>query len=337
MCSTDTVTTRITTTDNQDILALAVNKLILRELHTCQDAVLLREEFEGEIYAFEFSSRNLQITSSRSTRRYHVGIEALWQLGDIYILIILKLDALFLQQVETAVDDALVELEVWNTVAQQAAGVLTCLEDSYLISLVVQLVGSNQSRRTGTDDSYGLAIALRNLYMYIVLREGMLHDGALILTVGGWFMIHQVEDASLLTECRTDTSCELWEVVGGIEQAISQLPVALVEGIIPLWCLVAQWTSPVAERHTTVHATRSLLTAVVAIQCLFYLAKVEDSIVYWSITSFLAWYSQKCFWISHLFLTFNVNSLAAYPQSSAATSLLAPPGVLACIRLALPG
>ena len=32
-----------------------------------------------------------------------------------------------------------------------------------------------------------------------------------------------------------------------------------------------------------------------------------------------------------------INSLAAYPQSSAATSLPAPPGAHACIRLALPG
>ena len=32
-----------------------------------------------------------------------------------------------------------------------------------------------------------------------------------------------------------------------------------------------------------------------------------------------------------------INSLAAYPQSSAATSLPAPPGELACTRLALPG
>ena len=47
----------------------------------------------------------------------------------------------------------------------------------------------------------------------------------------------------------------LREVVGGIEETVSLLPVALVEGIIPLRCLVAQRTSPVAERHATIHAT----------------------------------------------------------------------------------
>ena len=56
----------------------------------------------------------------------------------------------------------------------------------YLISLVVQLVGSYQSRRTGTDDSHRLAITLRNLNMYIILREGvftMAHSSSM---VGGW-------------------------------------------------------------------------------------------------------------------------------------------------------
>ena len=337
MSGTDTVGTRITTTDDQDILSLAGDTLILGELHASQHSVLLREEFEGEIDTLQLTSRNLQVTSGRSTRRYHVGIEAFWQLSDIYLLIIFELDAFFLQETETAVDDNLVELEVWNTISQQTTCVLTSLEYSYLISLMIQLVGSYQSRRTGTDDSHRLAIALRQLYMHIILLEGVLHNGALILTVGGRFVVHQVEDTSLLAECRTDTTCKLREVVGAVEQAVSQLPVALVEGIVPLRCLVAQRTSPVAERHTAVHTTARLLTAVVTIQCLFYLAKVEDSIVNWSITCFLARYSQKCFWISHLFSNFKISNRAAYPQSSAATSLPAPPGELACTRLALPG
>ena len=255
MSSTDTVGTRITTTDYQHLLALAVNQFVLRELHTGKDTVLLRKQFEGEINTLQLSSRNFQVAGCRCTGRYHVGIEAFWQLGNINLLIVFEFDALFFEKTKTAVDDALVEFEVRNTVTQQTTGILTCLEDRYLISHVVQLVGSNQSRRTGTDDSHRLAITLRNLNMNIVLRESVLHDGALILTVGGWFMIHEIQDTSLLTECRTDASCELREVVGGIEETVSLLPIALVEGIIPLRCLVAQRTSPVAERHATIHAT----------------------------------------------------------------------------------
>ena len=60
MSGTDTVGTRITTTDYQYILALAVNQLILRELHTSKDTVLLRKQFEGEINTLQLSSRNLR-------------------------------------------------------------------------------------------------------------------------------------------------------------------------------------------------------------------------------------------------------------------------------------
>ena len=171
------------------------------------------------------------------------------------MLVVSELNALLFEKTETAVDDAFVELEVRNTIAQQATGILTCLEHCYLISLMVQLVGSYQSRRTSTYDSHRLTITLRNLNMHVILREGVLHDGTLILTVGGWFMIHEIQYTRLLAECRTDASCELREVVGGIEEPVSLLPVALVEGIVPLRCLVAQRTSPVAERHATIHAT----------------------------------------------------------------------------------
>ena len=255
MCGTDTVGTSITTTDYQHILALAGNQFVLRELHTGEDTVLLRKKFQGKINALQLSSRNLQVACRWRTGRYHIGIEAFWQFSYIYLLIVSELDALLFEKTKTAVDDALVEFEVRNTITQETTSILTCLEYCYLISLMVQLVGSYQSRRTSTDDSHRLAITLRNLNMYIILREGVLHDGTLILTVGGWLMIHEIQYTRLLAKCRTDASCELRKVVGGIEETISQLPIALVEGIIPLRCLVAQRTSPVTERHTTIHAT----------------------------------------------------------------------------------
>ena len=76
MSGTDTVGTRITTTDDQYILALAVDQFVLRELHTGEDTVLLRKQFEGEINTLQLSSRNLQVAGCRCTGRYHIGIEA---------------------------------------------------------------------------------------------------------------------------------------------------------------------------------------------------------------------------------------------------------------------
>ena len=47
MGSAYAVGTRVTTTDDEYVLALSRYALILREFHACQHAVLLREEFEG--------------------------------------------------------------------------------------------------------------------------------------------------------------------------------------------------------------------------------------------------------------------------------------------------
>ena len=94
---------------------------------------------------------------------------------------------------QTAVDDALVELEVRNAVTQQAAGVLACLEDRHLIAFMVELVGSNKSGRSCTDDSNGLAVAFWYFYAYIVFRESVLNDGALVFTVGDGLVVGEVE------------------------------------------------------------------------------------------------------------------------------------------------
>ena len=42
MSSSDAGAARIATTDDKNVLALAVDELVLAELHACEDAVLLR-------------------------------------------------------------------------------------------------------------------------------------------------------------------------------------------------------------------------------------------------------------------------------------------------------
>ena len=61
-----------------------------------------------------------------------------------------------------------------------------------------------------------------------ILLESMLCDSRLVFAVSGRLMFHKVEHACLLAECGTDAARKFGEVVGGIEQAVSQLPIALV-------------------------------------------------------------------------------------------------------------
>src|SRR5574344_421250 len=258
------------------------------------------------MYTFEFASGYLQVSGYRSTCCHHVCIKSLREFGGFYGCVVFEGDAFSFQNLQTAVDDGLIQFEVWNTIAEQSAGSFILFEYSDGISFVVQVVGGSKSCRTCTDDSHLLAITLRHFHTYEVLMECHLGDGCFVLAVGGGLVVNKIQHTGLFTESRTDTTGKLREGVGGVEQAVSQLIVAFVEGVVPLRWFVAQWTSPVAERYTAVHTAAGLGTAVFTIQCLFHFAEIVDSIVYWSITGFLTVYSQKCFWISHFLLYFNV-------------------------------
>ena len=124
----------------------------------------------------------------------------------------------------------------------------------------------------------------------MTLLEGHLGDGGLVLAVGGWLVVKTVQYAGLLAQSWTNTTCELREGVGAIQQAISQFIIAFVQGIVPFWCFVTQRTGPVAERHATVHAAACLQFAFASVERLLYLAKVMDSIVNRTVTRLLAVY-----------------------------------------------
>ena len=104
-------------------------------------------------------------------------------------------------------------------------------------------------------------------------------DGSLILTVGDRGMVSKIQDASLFAERRTDATCEFRKVVRGIEQTISQFPVALSESVVPFRILIAQRASPMAEGHAAVHAAACLSHTVTRVESLLHLAKVMYSFV----------------------------------------------------------
>ena len=229
-------------------------------------------------------------------RQFSIGLSLRLEVHAIF-----ERDAFSLQKTDAAVDDTLIEFEVWNTIAEQSTGSLVLLEHGHRVAQLVERVGSSQTGRTSTDDSHLLTVAHRHMRLDVALLEGVLHDGALVLAVGGRLVLHQVQDTSLFAECRTDAARELREGVRGVQQLVGQFPITLVEGVVPLRSLVAQRTSPVAESHTAVHTARSLLATVFFVQRLFHFAEVMNTVVEWSVSRLLAVYCQKCFWISHLF------------------------------------
>ena len=285
---------------HKHVFALGAYQLVFSIFASGEHTILLCKHVERKIHAFKLSARYGKVARRGRSRGYHVCVEAFGQLGHVDVLIIFKGYSLLHQHVYAAVYHGLVELKVRYAVAQQSAGILVLVEHRNHIALQVKAVGSHQSGRSGSYHGHLLAVALRMMYAHIVLLEGVFGYGSLILAVGCRLMLHKIEHAGLLAESRTDAPRELRKVVGRVEQPVSQLPVAFIQSVVPLRRLVAQRTSPVAERHSAVHAARCLHAAVVRVERLLHLAKVMYTVVHRPVSRFLAVYSQKCFWISHV-------------------------------------
>ena len=66
-------------------------------------------------------------------------------------------DALGLHLLDAPVDVVLLELEVGNAVAQQAAGLGALLVDMHLVADARELLGAGEAGRAGADDGDALA------------------------------------------------------------------------------------------------------------------------------------------------------------------------------------
>ena len=202
-----------------------------------------------------------------------------------------ELNAFLLHEGDATIDDSLIQFKVRDTVAQQSACSFVLLEHGDGVAHVVQVVGSSQSGRTGTNHSHLLTVALNiGAGLDEALLECHLCDGGLVLAVGGWLVVEAVEHAGLLAEGGTDAAGKFGEGVGGVQQAVGQFPVAFIQRIVPFGRLVAQRTGPVAEGHATVHAARGLQLAFARGERLLHLAKIVDSIVNRTVTRLLAVY-----------------------------------------------
>ena len=299
MGSADAVAACIAATDDQYVLAFCRHEVFLLEFHSGEDAVLLRQHLQGEVDALELSAGNFQIARRGRAGSPHVGVEAFGQVADVDAGVVSERDAFLLEDVHPAVDDDFVEFEVGDAVAQQSARILAGVEYGDGVAHKVEPVGRDESGRPRTDDGHFPAVALWLYDLHEVFGIGVLSDGGLVLAVGGRFVVDEVQHAGLLAECRTDAPREFGEVVGGVEQLVGPFPVAVIEGVVPLWRFVAERTGPVAEGHAAVHAARGLELSVVGVECLLHFAEVVYSVVQGAISRFFAGDSKKSFWISH--------------------------------------
>src|SRR3954463_3100143 len=71
-------------------------------------------------------------------------------------------------------------------------------------------------------------------------------------------IIIDIERTCRLAGSRTNTSCELWKIIGRVQDIECLLPFLLVNQIIPVRNDVVYWTASHAERDATIHAAGAL-------------------------------------------------------------------------------
>src|SRR5215467_2021950 len=125
MAGSETIGARVSATDDDDVLARGEN--LDRELDGVAVAalVLLGEEFHREVNPLQFAAGNTQIAGMLCATCEHDGIEVTSQIFDRNVLSNLgirdELHAFSGHLIETAIDNVLFQLKLWDAVTEQPA------------------------------------------------------------------------------------------------------------------------------------------------------------------------------------------------------------------------
>ena len=164
-----------------------------------------------------------------------------------------KVNALVLHNVHAAVNDLLFQLHVGDAVHQQAAHAVLTLVYGHFVAALVQVIGNRKAGRAGTYHGNGFAGAGRG-------RAGgqqagfiaIFYNGVLVLLHGNRAAGGVAAGAGSFAQSRAYPAGKLREAVGGAQAMHSQIPLALVDQVVPLRDQVVQRTTqPLAMKHNT--------------------------------------------------------------------------------------
>jgi hypothetical protein len=282
--STDTVVTSVTTTNDNNVLVLGRDVLAVRKTRVEKRFGVLVQELHGEVDTLQVAARNGQVSGDGGTSGKDNGVmlgskglEGNITLtnrdtGD-------KVDALSSHEVNTALDDVLIELHVGDTIHEQTTDTVGSLVDGDTVASLVQLVSSCHTSGTGTNNGDSLATAdLRRRRNHPAHLETTVNNGALDgLDANG--VLVDTKNASTLARSRANTTSELGEVVGHEQSVQSVPPLVLEDQFVPFGDDVRDRAASIrlTERYTTVHATSGLVFELVLVQTLRKLLPVASS------------------------------------------------------------
>src|SRR5215471_14894748 len=156
MSSAEAVCSRISATDDDDVLIPCADEFTVGDGIAFAALVLKREIFHREMNALQIASLNWQIPGCSGTARKKNGIKLFLHIidGNIdsHVGVGAKHNAFRFQKVQTPVQNVLFHFEFRNAISQQPTDTIGAFENRDQVSGKIQLSGSRKARRTGTND-----------------------------------------------------------------------------------------------------------------------------------------------------------------------------------------
>jgi hypothetical protein len=176
----------------------------------------------------------------------------------------------------------LLHLEIGNSISEETTNAVVTLENGDGVTHSSQLLSGCQAGRPAAHDCHRLAReSLRRDGVDPPLFPRFIDDGNFDLFDGdGWLV--DTQDAGRFTRCGTESSSELWEVVGLMKTFNRAPTISPADQIVPFWNEIAQWASLMAEGNTTVHASRGLPSQRARVSGTVDLFPVANSHLYWA-------------------------------------------------------
>ena len=157
---------------------------------------------------------------------------------------------------EAPLDQALLDLELGHTEADEPTGGLVALEDRDGMSGARELLRAGEPGRAGADHRDRSSAAVRGwAWNDPALLPGAIDDRDLDLLDRNGVTLTDLEHAGGLARCRAEAARELGEVVRAVQLDDRLVEAVAVDEVVPVGNQVPERAAGVAERHAALHAT----------------------------------------------------------------------------------
>ena len=233
-CGSRSIHRYVTTTDDNDLLTnldrgIGILTICLHKVITCQELIC-------GVNTVCRLARNVHETRKSCTGTDKYGIEALFceevidgqGTTDDDVRIDLYTELLYVLDLRLY-DTILRKTELRDTIYENAAWLMECLEDGYIITHLCEITCTGQSGRTGTDHGYLLPIRCTRLRSYIVMLSRPVSDITLELTDGDRLTLDTTYALTLaLCLLRADTSTDCRKCRGQCDHICCCLDIAFL-------------------------------------------------------------------------------------------------------------